>query len=567
MDIYTQKFYQFAFSFIKVLALLFFFSLFAVNLIWTCYCTDMTSQEVLTKRDSLFLNAAIIIVTLFLTWLLAKWIRKNPKLWKKCLLIALPFHVAFWGVILVLFSKTVPAADALSAYQCTEQIASGNLSSIAPTGSYLSYYPQQIGLIALWEPLFRLMKLLPFEVRYYHLLKLLYVVMTYCIMHYLYKITHTLWKRDETDCFCLLFCALNAPLIMYSSFLYSEIPSLLLLFFSFYHLLLLLEWKTDTKVNPAGSESSRKRAGMPRLFLASLIGMTLAVLLRKNNLIFIIAAVIVLFFEWIRQKRKELFLSCVLTLVLSLSILPCVIKLYELRAGNTLKSGVPAMAYFAMGMQESTRAAGWYNGYNFNTYDETGMDKEKTVALSKKAISDRCSYFRNHPDYAVSFYVEKFLSQWADGTYASRQATLATYGGRTAFFQEVYDGKYSKCFISYCNAYQLLLYFGALCFGIFTFPFFGRRKSHAKTGQPLFLFQYLLFIGAFGGFLFHMIWEANSRYVLPYWLCLFPYCVYGLTLFIPFLSKFSFFPHIEKREIPQAAETDTEAERRVPKTK
>ena len=38
----------------------------------------------------------------------------------------------------------------------------------------------------------------------------------------------------------------------------------------------------------------------------------------------------------------------------------------------------------------------------------------------------------------------------------------------------------------------------------------------------------VIFVGIFGGFLFHMLWEANSRYILTYACMLIPYAASGL---------------------------------------
>ena len=38
---------------------------------------------------------------------------------------------------------------------------------------------------------------------------------------------------------------------------------------------------------------------------------------------------------------------------------------------------------------------------------------------------------------------------------------------------------------------------------------------------------YLGIITVIGGFLFHMMWEANSRYIFPYAMLLIPYAAFG----------------------------------------
>ncbi len=177
-----------------------------------------------------------------------------------------------------------------------------------------------------------------------------------------------------------------------------------------------------------------------------------------------IAAVLVLLLVGLWQKRPALPLLAVCCMAGALAVLPCVQKYYELRSGSTISSGVPALSYLAMGMQESSRAEGWYNGFNFNTYQETGMDAQATEAASLEAIQERLSFFRKTPGEAARFYLRKYLSQWADGTYACRQATLATQGGRSPFFVSLYEGDKSRYLISYCNIYQNVLYLGTFVF-------------------------------------------------------------------------------------------------------
>lgn len=253
---------------------------------------------------------------------------------------------------------------------------------------------------------------------------------------------------------------------------------------------------------------------------AALFFLALSVMLRKNNLILAIAVLIVVFLQWLKDRKAHLFVFALLCALFCFSILPMVQKSYELRADNKLSSGVPAISYFAMGMQESSRAPGWYNGFNFVTYRDTGLDTEATGKLSRQAIQERLEYFRKNPAYALDFYLHKHLSQWADGTYASRQATLATFGGRSSFFDNLYQGEYSIFFINYSNIYQNVLYLGAFLFCTFHLV---RPRKHDLP-------EYLGMIGVTGGFLFHIIWEANSRYILLYSLLLMPYCARGLSL-------------------------------------
>lgn len=540
MKSFTAKIAFFFSQFIRIFFAIFMGILFLSAFFATCYASDMTSQQVLTRPDNILWNlAGIALLLLFLTFMLyavGRNVKKRLPL--LCKLVCAWCVIA--GIALVLFSKTVPAADAMSVYSAAENLAYGDTNVIHPTDSYLSYYPQQVGLMAFFELIIRFWKLLPLSLPAYHIIKCINVIFALIIILFQYRTVHLLWNDLKADCCYLLLIGFNLPFLMYTSFVYGEIPSFAAASAGIYYLIRALI---------ASSAPKEEHSAIPRCFLLSLLFLTLSVMLRKNSLIIIIAVLIVVLFQFIKEKRPLLLLFALLYAVCSLSVLPLVQKTYEYRAGNTLSSGVPSISYFAMGMQESTRGNGWYNGFNFNTYQESGMDTEAASAASRAAIAERLEYFKAHPDYAADFYLHKYLSQWADGTYACRQATLATFGGRREFFQSVYEGNCSRYFIEYANQYQNLIYLGAFLFCVMDiFRSLRRRRNLSSMTNPELNIQkdpifptYLGLIAVFGGFLFHMLWEANSRYIFLYSLLLIPYAAYGLSQIGTFLRKLNPF--------------------------
>lgn len=506
-----ERFYQFSTHFVKILTFILTLVLFSGSFLLTCYSNNMTSQVVLTKWDNplLMTPATLLILCLFLA--VCIFICSHSGHLKSLLLYATLGWIIVLGCILILFSKTVPAADALSVYSAAQALAGGDTSVIHPTASYFSYYPQQVGLLAFLEGLFRIWNLFGLPVPAYHFFKGIYVLLLAGTVLLQYKCIHLLWEDDRTDCLYLLLAGTNLPMIMYSSFLYGEIPSFAAFSAGLYFLLKFL----------------MKAHTIPSCAL-SLFFLAISVMLRKNNLILIIAVLLVTGLQWMITKKHILLVFAALCSACALLILPIVEMTYEHRADNELRSGVTATSYFAMGMQEASRGPGWYNGFNFDTYQNSGMDAELTNQVSRQAIRERLTYFTQNPEYALSFYVKKHLSQWADGTYASRQATLATYGGRNAFFQSVYDGSLSRIFIAYGNLYQNVLHLGALLYCL-TACFFKKitmKKNPAADPLPV----YIGLIGVIGGFLFHTIWEANSRYIFIYSLLLLPYAARGLSV-------------------------------------
>ena len=567
-----------------LLTLLLSMLLFAGSFLTTCYADNMETQQVLLRPDNPLWNLLELAgFGLLFCGCLYLYEKIGEKFRRGLLVFTLTFVFGL-GILLILFGRTVPAADALSVYNAAAEWILGNTDIIHPTVSYLSYYPQQIGLMAFLELLLRIWNLTGLSVPAWHFIKLVYVCLLCGAIWFQYLSLQYLWPENYKKiscCYLVLVCC-NLPMIMYSSFVYGEIPSFAALSVGCYLLLRLLGSSSPDSsyrdnVSPGGSSPdssyrdnvSRNDAPsvtaydyVPRMLrqilftgFGSILFLTLSVMLRKNSLIPVIAVLLVLLFEALRpgrngKMRLGLLIMAVCLAVTSVGILPLVQKCYEKKAGNTLSSGVTAMSYLAMGMQEASRGCGWYNGFNIDTYDTAGMDTALANEISRLAIDERLTYFREHPGYTADFYLHKHLSQWADGTYASRQATLATYGGRSAFFKEVYEGSLSGGYIEWCNAWQNVLYLGVLVFCIDSLK--KRRKSKVvghmadqtagqhgadqlgadrhgadRLGADR-LYVYVGLIAVLGGFLFHIFWEANSRYIFSYSLLLMPYCGAGV---------------------------------------
>lgn len=603
--------YRLGLNIVMLLTLLLSMLLFAGSFLTTCYADNMETQQVLLRPDNPLWNLLELAgFGLLFCGCLYLYEKIGEKFRRGLLVFTLTFVFGL-GILLILFGRTVPAADALSVYNAAAEWILGNTDIIHPTVSYLSYYPQQIGLMAFLELLLRIWNLTGLSVPAWHFIKLVYVCLLCGAIWFQYLSLQYLWPENYKKiscCYLVLVCC-NLPMIMYSSFVYGEIPSFAALSVGCYLLLRLLgsvspggSYRDNVSpgssyrdnISPGGSSPdssyrdnvSRNDAPsvtaydyVPRMLrqilftgFGSILFLTLSVMLRKNSLIPIIAVLLVLLFEALRpgrngKMRLGLLIMAVCLAVTSVGILPLVQKCYEKKAGNTLSSGVTAMSYLAMGMQEASRGCGWYNGFNIDTYDTAGMDTAIANEISRLAIDERLTYFREHPGYTADFYLHKHLSQWADGTYASRQATLATYGGRSAFFKEVYEGSLSGGYIEWCNAWQNVLYLGVLVFCIDSLK--KRRKSKVvghmadqtagytagctadhmadqhgadwhgadRLGADRHgadwhgadrLYIYVGLIAVLGGFLFHTFWEANSRYIFSYSLLLMPYCGAGV---------------------------------------
>ena len=583
--------YRLGLNIVMLLTLLLSMLLFAGSFLTTCYADNMETQQVLLRPDNPLWNLLELAgFGLLFCGCLYLYAKIGERFRRGLLLFTLGFVFGL-GVLLILFGRTVPAADALSVYNAAAEWILGNTDIIHPTASYLSYYPQQIGLMAFLELLLRIWNLTGLSAPAWHFIKLVYVCLLCGAIWFQYLSLQYLWPENYKKiscCYLVLVCC-NLPMIMYSSFVYGEIPSFAALSVGCYLLLRLLgsasldsasldsSYRDNISRNDAPSVTTHGPA--PHMLcriiftgFGSILFLTLSVMLRKNSLVPVIAVLLVLLFEALRpgrngKMRLGLLIMAVCLAVTSVNVLPLTQKIYEKKTGNTLSSGVTAMSYLAMGMQEAPRGCGWYNGFNIDTYDAAGMDTALANEISRLAINERLVYFREHPGYTADFYLHKHLSQWADGTYASRQATLATYGGRGAFFKEVYEGSLSGGYIEWCNAWQNILYLGV---SVFCIDSLKKRREFRVAGHMADqtaghtagctadhmadqldadqlgadqlgadrhgadrhgadrLYVYVGLIAVLGGFLFHTFWEANSRYIFSYSLLLMPYCGAGV---------------------------------------
>ena len=560
--------YRLGLNIVMLLTLLLSMLLFAGSFLTTCYADNMETQQVLLRPDNPLWNLLELAgFGLLFCGCLYLYAKIGERFRRGLLLFTLGFVFGL-GVLLILFGRTVPAADALSVYNAAAEWILGNTDIIHPTASYLSYYPQQIGLMAFLELLLRIWNLTGLSAPAWHFIKLVYVCLLCGAIWFQYLSLQYLWPENykKISCCYLVMVCCNLPMIMYSSFVYGEIPSFAALSVGCYLLLRLLgsasldssyrdnisldsSYRDNISRNDAPSVTTHGPA--PHMLcriiftgFGSILFLTLSVMLRKNSLVPVIAVLLVLLFEALRpgrngKMRLGLLIMAVCLAVTSVNVLPLTQKIYEKKAGNTLSSGVTAMSYLAMGMQEAPRGCGWYNGFNIDIYDAAGMNTALSNEISRLAINERLVYFREHPGYTADFYLHKHLSQWADGTYASRQATLATYGGRSAFFKEVYEGSLSGGYIEWCNAWQNILYLGVLVFCIDSLK---KRREFRVAGHMADqtaghtadrhgadrLYVYVGLITVLGGFLFHTFWEANSRYIFSYSLLLMPYCGAGV---------------------------------------
>ena len=517
MNNFINRLYNRSFQCMKAVILILSVVLFGTAFLTSAYAY-MYNQQMLFAWDNLILSVISILFVVTILWLVTVLISRR-KHGKRMLLLFVFLLYAIVTFVMIIFNKPSPAADQMTVFRIAEEFALSYYGAIHPIESYLSYCPHQIGLVAYYDGLLRIWNLFPGNVIGYHFIYIINMVWTEILIFCFYKILYQLFNEDKIQIIYLYLMILNLPLMFYITFAYGEVPSIAVFSIGLLFFIKILKEPTKSKLK--------------YLFYVSVstICFAFCVVLRKNMLIIMIAVFIVLFFTALMQKKYcLLFLN--LLFIGACLITPSIIQTcYELRAGNYLNDGIPASAYIAMGMQDNEQGNGYYNRYNLEVYEQAGLDVQTASQTACTYISERIKYFFRNIGECFKFYFGKFQVQWCDGTYAALQATINTFSGRSQLFKNLYtyNGYVHIIFIFMCNVFQNLIYLGNCIFSFITF------KDKDKKFEFI---HFLCLIAVVGVFFFHILWEANSRYIFQAEILLLPTAAWGLNYLITYIQKY-----------------------------
>lgn len=481
-----------------------FLFLFWYSFRFTQYMPPNSPEFPIDRADSLLWNLSALFVFggIFagLTVLGKKLPAKTQTIILRCLVCFMVFCITFLGFQWIFSADRMPAADQF--YVCHEvnNFMQGTYIALEK-GYYCELYPQQLGLIALLEIVFSAA-----GPNNYFAFEIISAMLAPGIAFLGYRILREITKDFSAGvCYCLLMAGC-LPLIFYTSYVYGEISSI---FFSFLAVYLALRYKNKKK------RRLLDLAGIP-LFLC------LAFLIRKNSLILIIAFCLTALLWSFKEKDKKMLATVVLSIIVPFLAFWGIQQMYEMRSGIEKSSGIPSSAWIAMGLEEHDGRFGWYYGTKGkDAYTESGYDRKLADAVCKQEIGSRLQHFISHPAYAIRFFQQKQLSQWNEPLYQGyhfsqnySDEAIPQEGTFLAWLEEHF-----MLLLGICDKLQLILYLGML----FYFIFAVKKDSD--------MLQHILPAMIIGGFLFSMIWEAKARYILPYYIAMFPMAAIGYHQF------------------------------------
>lgn len=456
-------------------------------------------EKIYFVRDSLWWNLVIILVVLAILVVLK--IKKHtifvmPS--RKTLKIITGIYVL--GMIaFVLALQVVPRVDQYWVLEYAGSLTSGDYKQWQ-MGGYLFNYPNQNGIV-----LFFSLIVMIFGKNNWLVVQFLNILALLICAVFISKIIYFLFKDEKLGRYTYLLTLAFFPINAYVTFVYGTLLGMAAAITGIYFVL----------------KFCQSRSFRHALSGAALIAFSCG--LKNNYLIFLVAAVLIVLYDVITKKN-----------LMSLLTIIYIISIYILLSGvinTTIKNitdipvsqGIPNKAWVAMGLQEGSRAPGWYNDYNKNIYKENQYNTEQANREIDKNIRERLKVFSKDNEYALNFFARKTASQWNDGTFncfwINNIRTRNIEWSKITKTIMCDGGMINKIISDLCNAFLSFLWLGVLLFILFD-----RDKMDVYK-----LVGVIVFIG---GFLFHLFWEAKGQYTLVYVYLLIPYMIRGYQMFL-----------------------------------
>lgn len=452
---------------------------------------DMETARYKWDNPLLVLIASAVLMTgLYLFWRFAK-------LEEKRFSVISVLAGGIISLIVVLAVRGRAICDGATISEIAVEFMQGNYRAFEQ-GEYLYNYSFQIGMTALLEALYRL-----FGVENFLAFQIINVI---CIMAFLWCLNRITWELFEEEGICRLEAALSMgmlPLFLFSVFVYGDIIGWAFGAGAIYQIIRYL--KTD----------SRKPVLISSILLAA------GIVVKSNVSILLVAAVIVILLNVLCKHHYRILVMLLPMVILPTLFVGAVEAVYAQRAGLAeYPEGIPKVAWMAMSMQETDEggyACGWYNSYNWNVYRENDYDREKTTEACLTNLKQSLHKLAHEQKYALNYFYKKFTSQWNAPTFQSM--ITAEWSVRhvervlPAAYYFIYEGGRDILY-GIMNIYHFFLF---LC----------TSMALLRMGKEWSLPKAYLILNIFGGFFFHMIWEAQSRYIIGYFVLLLPLAAFG----------------------------------------
>ena len=451
-------------------------------------------------KDNILFHIGGIIVVVSIFCLIDKLCRtKNIQDFKlKVYQIVVAFLCTFIAFGIYAGGQRTPIDDQIQVIGAAQLFNEGNYTNLM-AGGYVNMYPHQLGYISYLKIIFKL-----FGNGNYFAVQTINCIFIGGISYGISLIINMLTKKVSCRIIGTLSTLVLFPVYMMNSWVYGDVPCL------FFCLMLVYYYFRFCK-NPTWKNS---------VFM--LVFSVLSVVFRKNSLIILIALFVVSVIQFIKSRHGRLLLVVGMTCVIPILCTRGISTYYEQVSGYEIEGGIPSMAWITMGSIEGHRKPGWFNNYCATVYANTQYDRELSAQIAQKDFIEQMKQYIDNPAKTISFYKRKICTQWNDPFYGTSHM-LKVDEGVDATGLTKYLLQNMNVLRDILSVMQFILY----C-GFFLYLMFCLEKGE--------FYHCVITVIIFGGFLFSILWEANSRYVVPYCVMMVPLAVLGWAQFCCIVS-------------------------------
>ena len=472
---------------------------------------NFASEKCQFKIDNIFLNIAFSVISLGVLYLFYRILPKINKYILLAIALAFTLILGLWWVNLIGFK---PISDQSMVIYCGEKLVENDLSTILSPGEYLNRNPHQLGFSLYIMTIFRFL-----GENSVLTLQILNVIYSTVSTFLLYLICKEIFKEETVQKICLLLISFfSIYWAIFSVHVYGNIPGLM---FGLIAFLFTLKFLDNNKI-----------------YYLAITGMSIALayLLKSNYEIFACAVIIVLFLYFLQTYKKQAIAGTLLVLLCIFTFKTYVYKHVENGTGYSLSEGVPMISYIYMGIAEPvTLTPGWYTADVETIYNQSGFNKEESAKITSELLKNRLIFFTENPRYVWNFFTSKLQTTWLNPTFqvfwCSTPSTMMTLDAEynlrivsNPIIADVICGDIQKNLEQSMDIFQIITFMSA---GFALFSLF-------KTGS---LKENLLPLTFLGGFIFHIIWETKSIYVIQYFYIMLPFSAYGIYKLFTILDK------------------------------
>ncbi len=486
---------------IYTIAVIVFLWLVISNFLITCKMdVDHLQQEKVLFTHNNMVLSTIVLCTLLVILFLLSWYSHYHKrmsgIHKNFYKIIMVIFILGIGVLWIFYTQSIPEFDQKIIENIAKDVINHDFSEWKTEGFYLKKFPYQVGYLFVTELFSRV-----FGNRMHIMLQVLNVLSVIITYNSILHIIRKMFNKDDIEkCATVILVLLIQP-ILFCTF---EYGNLLGVMFSTLAISFFLSY-----LNGYSS----------KYMFAMALCAGLGVLMKKNCTIVEIAIIMLLIIDSMKKMNRKNIIAIIIVMSACFAGYSMMKMSYEHRCGEKLGNGTPLTSYLVMGMQESDMAPGWFNGYTYYVQGSNDYDPQKISNQIKEDLKERTKIMLYNPQYAVTFFTKKVLSQWNEPTFESIYVSqvLKHEMKMSPIITDIYRGKLSKMLFNYMKYYIQLLYLFSLI-GIWN------HRKEVTSGYLVCL------LCVMGGFAYHLLFEGKSQYVLIFIPMMIPYASEGIVI-------------------------------------